>query len=65
MKYYSGKIVKDNNFDFIVNISEDGWFGALLDHTNIFQNLFSELLKKENIFRSSNNGISAIQILTV
>ena len=24
---YSGKLSKDNNYDFIVNISEDGWFG--------------------------------------
>ena len=24
---YSGKIFKNSNFDLIVNISEDGWFG--------------------------------------
>ena len=59
---YSGKIVKDNNnFDFIVNISEDGWFGdSIGPHQHFSKSIFRAIEEGKNIFRSSNNGISAI-----
>ena len=35
----------ENNTNLIVNISEDGWFGKSIGQTNIFRNLYLELLK--------------------
>ena len=59
---YSGKLVKDNNnFDAIVNISEDGWFGSSIGpHQHFSKSIFRAIEEGKNIFRSSNNGISAI-----
>ncbi len=58
---YSGKINKTNNdFDLILNISEDGWFG---DSVGTFQHfahsIFRSIEEGKNLIRSSNNGISA------
>ena len=59
---YSGKIVKDNNnYDAIVNISEDGWFGdSIGPHQHFSKSIFRAIEEGKNIFRSSNNGISAM-----
>ena len=59
---YSGKIVKDNNnYDAIVNISEDGWFGESIGpHQHFSKSIFRAIEEGKNIFRSSNNGISAM-----
>ena len=58
---YSGALVKNSeNFDFIVNISEDGWFGNSIGiDQHFFHSVFRSIEEGKNIFRSANNGISA------
>ena len=58
---YSGQI---NNYsqksNFIVNISEDGWFGDSIGLEQHFSHaIFRSLEEGKNLIRSSNNGISA------
>ena len=58
---YSGKIFKDYNFDLIVNISEDGWFGKSIgpiQHLN--HSVFRAVESGKYVVRSSNNGIASI-----
>ena len=58
---YSGKLSKDNNFDYIVNISEDGWFGNSIGPKQHFSHsIFRSIESGKYIIRSANNGISAI-----
>ena len=58
---YSGKITKKNNFDFIINISEDGWFGnSIGPHQHFAHSIFRSIEEGKNILRSTNNGISAV-----
>jgi len=58
---YSGKLSKDSNFDFIINISEDGWFGNSIGPKQHFSHsIFRSIESGKYIIRSSNNGISAI-----
>ena len=58
---YSGKLSSDNNFDYIVNISEDGWFGNSIGPKQHFShNIFRSIESGKYIIRSANNGISAI-----
>jgi len=58
---YSGKLSKDNNFDYIVNISEDGWFGNSIGPKQHFiHSIFRAIESGKYIIRSANNGISAI-----
>ena len=58
---YSGKLSKDNNFDYIINISEDGWFGNSIGPKQHFSHsIFRSIESGKYIIRSSNNGISAI-----
>ena len=58
---YSGKIVKNFNFDLIVNISEDGWFGKSIGPRQHFaHNIFRSVESGKYLLRSSNNGIAAI-----
>ena len=57
---YSGKLYKDSNFNFIVNISEDGWFGSSVGpHQHFVHSIFRSIEEGKSIIRSSNNGISA------
>ena len=58
---YSGKIGKDfNNINFIINISEDGWFGdSIGPYQHFSHSIFRSIEEGKNIIRSSNNGISA------
>ena len=57
---YSGKLKKTNNFDFIINISEDGWFGnSIGPHQHFAHSIFRAVEEGKNIIRSTNNGISA------
>ncbi len=58
---YSGNIFKDSDFDFIVNISEDGWFGKSIGPKQHFiHNVYRAIENGKYVLRSANNGISAI-----
>ena len=58
---YSGKIFENNNFDFIVNISEDGWFGQSIGPKQHFvHSIFRAVESGKYVLRSANNGITAI-----
>ena len=58
---YSGKINKNSqSFDFIINISEDGWFGnSIGPHQHFSHSIFRAIEEGKNLIRSANNGISA------
>ena len=58
---YSGKLSKDNSFEYMINISEDGWFGNSIGPKQHFShNIFRSIESGKYIIRSSNNGVSAI-----
>ena len=51
----------DENFDFIVNISEDGWFGnSIGPYQHFSHSIFRAIEEGTNIIRASNNGISGL-----
>ena len=58
---YSGRLLKKSeNYDFIINISEDGWFGDSVGiDQHFFHSVFRSIEEGKNIIRSANNGISA------
>ena len=58
---YSGKIFDDSNFDLIINISEDGWFGQSVGPKQHFNHsIFRAIESGKYVLRSANNGIAAI-----
>jgi len=58
---YSGKLSNDKNFDYIINISEDGWFGNSIGPKQHFSHsIFRSIESGKYIIRSANNGISAV-----
>ncbi len=58
---YSGKIFKNNNFDIIINISEDGWFGQSIGPNQHFiHSIYRSIESGKYVLRSTNNGITAI-----
>ena len=58
---YSNRLFKDKNFDYIINISEDGWFGNSIGPKQHFSHsIFRSIESGKYIIRSANNGISAI-----
>ena len=58
---YSGKIFEDPEFDFIINISEDGWFGdSIGPHQHFVHSIFRSIESGKYLIRSANNGIAAI-----
>ena len=58
---YSGKIFDNFNFDYIINISEDGWFGdSIGPHQHFTHSIFRAVESGKYLIRSSNNGITAI-----
>ena len=58
---YSGRLSKNPNFDYIINISEDGWFGKSIGPKQHFaHSIFRSIESGKYIIRSANNGISAI-----
>ena len=58
---YSGKLSKEKNFDYIINISEDGWFGNSIGPKQHFSHsIFRSIESGKYIIRSANNGISAV-----
>ena len=58
---YSGKINKSKkSYDFILNISEDGWFGdSIGPYQHFSHSIFRSIEEGKPVIRSSNNGISA------
>jgi apolipoprotein N-acyltransferase len=58
---YSGKLSKNKNFDYIINISEDGWFGNSIGPKQHFaHSIFRSIESGKYVIRSANNGISAV-----
>ena len=58
---YSGNIFTNSDFDYIVNISEDGWFGnSIGPHQHFAHSIFRAIESGKYLLRSANNGISAI-----
>ena len=58
---YSGKIFTNSNFDYIVNISEDGWFGKSIGPKQHFtHSIFRAIESGKYVLRSVNNGTTAI-----
>jgi apolipoprotein N-acyltransferase len=57
---YSGKLNKSGEeFNFIVNISEDGWFGDSIGPDQHFSHsIFRSIEEGKNLIRSVNSGIS-------
>ena len=58
---YSGKVnLKLDDTNFIINISEDGWFGnSIGPYQHFSHSIFRAIEEGKNIIRVSNNGISA------
>ena len=58
---YSGNLTKDFNFDFILNVSEDGWFGKSIGPKQHFvHSIFRAIENGKYVLRTSNNGMAAI-----
>ena len=58
---YSGKLYENDEFDIIVNISEDGWFGQSIGPEQHFvHSIFRAIESGKYVIRSANNGIAAI-----
>ncbi len=58
---YSGKIFNNSDFDFIINISEDGWFGQSIGPKQHFiHSIYRAIESGKYVLRSANNGKSAI-----
>jgi len=58
---YSGKLnTSGEEFSFIINISEDGWFGDSIGPQQHFSHsIFRSIEEGKNLIRSTNGGISA------
>ena len=58
---FSGALTKnEDNYDFILNISEDGWFGNSIGPVQHFSHsIFRSIEEGKDILRVANNGISA------
>jgi len=58
---YSGKLFHNSDFDLIINISEDGWFGQSIGPEQHFvHSIFRAIESGKYVIRSANNGIAAI-----
>tara|TARA_E500000331_G_C17025393_1_gene612727 strand:+ start:36 stop:569 length:534 start_codon:yes stop_codon:yes gene_type:complete len=58
---YSGKIFENDKFDYIINISEDGWFGnSIGPYQHYSHSIFRAIESGKYVIRSANNGITAI-----
>ena len=58
---YSGKLFDNPNFDIIINISEDGWFGKSIGPQQHFvHSIYRAIESGKYVLRSSNNGLTAI-----
>ena len=58
---YSGNLFKENNFDYMINISEDGWFGKSIGPKQHFaHSIFRSIESGKYLIRSANNGKAAL-----
>ena len=58
---YSGELNLKSDYDFIINVSEDGWFGKSIGpHQHFAHSIFRAIENGRTVIRSANNGISAI-----
>ncbi len=58
---YSGELFDNHDFDIIVNISEDGWFGQSIGpKQHLVHSLFRAVESGKYVLRASNNGVAAI-----
>ena len=58
---YTGNIFNNSDFDFIINISEDGWFGQSIGpHQHFVHSIYRAIESGKYVLRSANNGITAI-----
>ena len=58
---YSGRLFDKPDFDLIVNISEDGWFGKSIGRKQHFaHSIFRAIESGKYVARAANNGIAAI-----
>ncbi len=58
---YTGGLFDNSNFDLIVNISEDGWFGKSVGPKQHFiHSIFRAIESGKYVLRSANNGIAGI-----
>jgi len=58
---YSGSLSKQIDYKFIINLSEDGWFGNSVGPSQHFTHaIFRSIEYGKYTLRSANNGISAI-----
>tara|TARA_B100001175_G_scaffold315011_1_gene325599 strand:+ start:555 stop:2051 length:1497 start_codon:yes stop_codon:yes gene_type:complete len=58
---YSGNLFNKPDFDLIINISEDGWFGQSIGPKQHFvHSIFRAIESGKYVLRSANNGIAAI-----
>ena len=58
---YSGKIFNNSDFDLIINVSEDGWFGGSIGPQQHFiHSIFRAVESGKYILRSANNGTASI-----
>tara|TARA_Y100000591_G_scaffold232793_1_gene203669 strand:- start:1757 stop:3301 length:1545 start_codon:yes stop_codon:yes gene_type:complete len=58
---YSGNLTTDYDYNFIFNISEDGWFGKSIGPKQHFvHSIFRAIENGKYVIRSTNNGMSAI-----
>ncbi len=58
---YSGRLFNNHNFDLIVNISEDGWFGdSIGPKQHLTHSIFRAVESGKYVVRSANNGIASI-----
>ena len=58
---YTGNLNKSGEkFDFILNISEDGWFGnSIGPYQHFSHSIFRSVEEGKNLLRSANNGVSS------
>ncbi len=58
---YTGNLTKNLDYNFILNISEDGWFGKSIGPKQHFaHSLFRAIETGKYVVRSANNGMTAI-----
>ena len=58
---YSGNLTKKENYDLIVNISEDGWFGKSIGpYQHFSHSIFRSIEEGKSVIRSTNSGTSAL-----